>query len=83
VPTIYSWRVRSRIYRWYGRLMAIERDMRRHQTPEDRQRILGQLEHISEALRELRTPPSFGDQLYALRDHVAAVRRQVESGRAV
>jgi len=82
VPTIYSWRVRSRIYRWYGRLMAIERDIRRHHTPEDRQRILGQLQHISEALRELRTPPSFGDQLYALRDHVAAVRRQIESDRA-
>ena len=25
----------------------------------------------------LRTPPSFGDQLYVLRDHVAAVRRRV------
>lgn len=81
VPTVYSWRVRSRIYRWYGRLMAIERDMRRHHSPEDRERILGQLVHISEALRELRTPPSFGDQLYALRDHVAAVRRRIESER--
>ena len=63
--------------------MAIERDIRRHHAPEDRARILGQLEHISEALRELRTPPSFGDQLYALRDHVAAVRRQIEADRAV
>ena len=28
VPALYRWRVRSRIYRWYGALMAIEREMR-------------------------------------------------------
>ena len=27
VPALYRWRVRSRIYRWYGALMAIEREM--------------------------------------------------------
>ena len=27
-PAIYRWRIRSRIYRWYGALMAIEREMR-------------------------------------------------------
>ena len=27
VPPLYRWRVRSRIYRWYGSLMALERDM--------------------------------------------------------
>jgi hypothetical protein len=31
-PAIYRWRIRSRIYRWYGALMAIEREMRRAQT---------------------------------------------------
>jgi len=27
---------------------------------------------------ELKTPPSFADQLYVLRDHVAAVRSRLE-----
>ena len=27
VPALYRWRVRARIYRWYGALMAIEREM--------------------------------------------------------
>ena len=27
VPSLYRWRVRARIYRWYGALMALEREM--------------------------------------------------------
>jgi len=77
-PTIYRWRVRSRIYRWYGALMAIEREMRLHGTAEDRERIRGRLDEIAHSVREIRTPPSFADQLYALRDHIAAVRRRLD-----
>ena len=31
-PALYRWRVRSRIYRWYGALMAIEHDIHDQQT---------------------------------------------------
>ena len=53
--------------------------MRRHRTPADRVRIGRTLDAIAESLRDVRTPPSFGDQLYTLREHVAAVRRLLES----
>jgi len=33
-------------------------------------------------VNDLKTPPSFGDQLYVLRDHVAAVRRRLEENGA-
>ena len=36
------------------------------------------LDEISRAVTELRTPASFADQLYVLRDHVAAVRRRLD-----
>jgi hypothetical protein len=36
------------------------------------------LDAITRAVTELKTPPSFGDQLYVLRDHVAAVRRRLD-----
>ena len=77
-PAIYRWRIRSRIYRWYGALMAIEREMRGVQTPEQKERVHARLDEISRAVTELRTPPSFADQLYVLRDHVAAVRRRLD-----
>ena len=43
-PSLYRWRVRSRIYRWYGALMAIERDMLARPTPEQRQELRGRLD---------------------------------------
>jgi hypothetical protein len=81
-PAIYSWRVRSRIYRWYGALMAIEREMHLKQGTENREEIRAQLDGIARAVRELRTPLSFADQLYALRDHVAAVRLRLDNEHA-
>ena len=77
-PAIYRWRVRSRIYRWYGALMEIEREMRGQHTPEQKERVRARLDDIARAVSELRTPPSFADQLYVLRDHVAAVRRRLD-----
>jgi TRAP transporter TAXI family solute receptor len=78
-PSLYRWRVRSRIYRWYGALMAIEREMLSgERTPEARARIGKRLDEIEHAVEDLKTPLSFADQLYVLRDHVASVRRRLE-----
>ncbi len=79
VPAVYRWRVRSRIYRWYGALMAIEREMHGTRSPEERQRILGRIDEIAHAVDEIKTPLAFADQLYVLRDHVASVRRRLQS----
>jgi TRAP-type uncharacterized transport system substrate-binding protein len=79
-PALYRWRIRSRIYRWYGALMAIEREMRGTPTPEQKEKVHTRLDEIARAVNELRTPPSFADQLYVLRDHVAAVRRRLDVG---
>ncbi|HXI56263.1 MAG TPA: TAXI family TRAP transporter solute-binding subunit [Polyangia bacterium] len=78
VPSLYRWRVRSRIYRWYGALMAIERDMMLAKTADDRRAIAQRLDDIEHAVNELKTPLSFADQLYVLRDHVAMVRRRLD-----
>jgi TRAP-type uncharacterized transport system substrate-binding protein len=79
VPTIYRWRVRSRIYRWYGALMAIEREMTRARTDDERRDIARRLDDIQHAVAELKTPLSFADQLYVLRDHVAHVRGRLDA----
>ncbi len=77
-PAVYRWRVRSHIYRWYGVLMSLEQEMRGDPPPEVRARVRTRLEEITRAVSELKTPPSFGDQLYVLRGHVAAVRQRLE-----
>ena len=77
VPPLYRWRVRSRIYKWYGALMAIERDMLADPTPERKQEILKRLDDIQESVNNLRTPVAFADQLYVLRDHIGSVRNHL------
>ena len=77
VPPLYRWRVRSRIYRWYGALMALERDMLDHPTPERAQEILKRLDEIRESVTNLRTPLAFADQLYVLREHINGVRNRL------
>jgi hypothetical protein len=79
-PTVYRWRVRSRIYRWYGALMAIEREMMAKPTPELRAELMQRLDEIEGAVNEITTPLSFADQLYVLREHVALVRNRLHSG---
>lgn len=80
VPPIYRWRVRSRIYRWYGKLISIERDMITHPEPEERDRILQRLNEIENAVNNIKTPLSFADQLYVLRQHIAWVRQRLMEG---
>jgi hypothetical protein len=83
-PTLYRWRVRSRIYRWYGALMAIERDVMRSRTAAERDEMSDQihrrLDEIEDAVNTIKTPLSFADQLYVLREHVNMVRRRLEGG---
>jgi hypothetical protein len=76
-PFLYRWRMRSRIYRWYGALMAIERDMQAGVPPERREEFARRLDEIDSAVNELRTPLAFADQLYLLRGHVAMVRQRL------
>jgi TRAP-type uncharacterized transport system substrate-binding protein len=79
-PQLYRWRVRSRIYRWYGALMAIDREvMASERTPELQARIGKRLDEIEQAVNDLKTPPSFADQLYVLREHVGLVRGRLKS----
>src|SRR5258708_5248088 len=53
VPPVYRWRVRSRIYRWYRALMAIERDALANPTPEHKQELLNPLDAIPDAVNNL------------------------------
>jgi TRAP-type uncharacterized transport system substrate-binding protein len=76
-PWVYRWRVRSRIYRWYGALMEIEREMRAGASPEQREVMLGRLDEIEASVNEIKTPLAFADQLYVLRGHVAMVRQRL------
>jgi TRAP transporter TAXI family solute receptor len=71
-PRLWSWQMRRRIYRWYGELKLIEAAVRDGRG--DAAAQLRRLGEIDERLKRLRTPNSFGADLYLLRSHVQFVR---------
>jgi TRAP transporter TAXI family solute receptor len=74
VPKFYNWRVRSRIYRVYGKLIALERSMLSQPAPEEREEMLKQLDDIETEVNQMTMPLAFADQFYVLRDHIGFVR---------
>jgi hypothetical protein len=51
----------------------------RPQSTTDGAAAMKRIDEIADAVNDMRTPPSFGDQLYVLRDHIAGVRRRLEA----
>src|SRR5580698_8516148 len=74
IPALYGWRVRSRIYRYYGALIAIERSALDSSTQEERNALITELDQIEESLNTLRMPLAHADAFYVLREHVGFVR---------
>ena len=82
VPTVYSWRIRQRIYRRYGELMALERATLEVTTPEQREEMLKRVNEIEKSVITVKIPGAFADELYVLRLHIQFVRNRL-TGAAV
>jgi TRAP-type uncharacterized transport system substrate-binding protein len=78
IPSLYAWRVKSRIYRWYGALIAIERAaLDENSTDEERAASLAKLADIEGAVNRLKMPLAYADQFYVLREHIGFVRARL------
>jgi TRAP transporter TAXI family solute receptor len=77
LPKFLAWRVRSRVYRWYGELSLLEKDVhtRTGELPIDQ--WLSDIDRIEQAVEQIRTPDKFASEVYTLREHVALVRHAV------
>jgi TRAP-type uncharacterized transport system substrate-binding protein len=74
LPPLYEFRIRSRVFRWYGQLRAVEADMGTRPADE----LLHALDEIDRGAGRVSVPLSHADELYALRSHIAQVRRRIQ-----
>jgi TRAP-type uncharacterized transport system substrate-binding protein len=77
LPSLYRWRVDSRIHRRYAELMALERESLGALTPDRHTELLERLQEIERSVILRKTPGSHADQLYQLREHIAFVRNNL------
>jgi TRAP transporter TAXI family solute receptor len=76
-PAIYTWRVRSKIFRCYGELKFLENDLRQDYDPAQHATYLDRLDRIEEEANKRNIPLAFTDLLYTLREHINFVRQKL------
>ena len=77
LPRFLGWRVRSRIYRLYGELKLLEREVGARTGTVPVEQWIDRIDRIEHAAARMGTPASHASEAYTLREHVALVRRAV------
>jgi TRAP-type uncharacterized transport system substrate-binding protein len=75
LPPLVALRLRSRVFRWYANLRAIEREL--DAPAPDLTRLSAELEAIDQQTERIGLPLSFTNELYELRSHIELVRRRI------
>jgi hypothetical protein len=73
LPPLYTFRVRSRIFRWYSQL----RDIEVRSDNEDRHALMRELNDLESKAEKVTVPLSYTDELYALRSNIHLVRKKL------
>jgi len=73
-PALYTWRVRSKVFRCYGELRFLEDDIRNRFDASRLADYRQRLDAIEEEATLLPIPLGFTDLVYTLREHVNLVR---------
>jgi hypothetical protein len=75
VPPLIDLRFRSRVFRWYGHLRAVEHAL---DGPEpDLPSLRATLERIDSQTEQVKLPLSYTNELYDLRSHIQLVRKRI------
>jgi len=79
VPPLYTFRIRSRVFRWYAELRDIEQ---RHESVNNDdatlQELLDELDAMETKVEKVVMPLAFTDELYALRSNIGLVRKKLQ-----
>ena len=75
IPPLYIFRIRSRIFKWYGQLRTLESQLA--STDMSPEVILKRLNELDEKVMSLSVPLSYTDELYALRNNIGLVKLKI------
>ncbi len=75
VPPLYTFRIRSRVFRWYAELREIEH--RSAESTTANSELLEQLDAMESKVEKVVVPLSYTDELYALRNNIQLVRKKL------
>ncbi|HZL99260.1 MAG TPA: TAXI family TRAP transporter solute-binding subunit [Planctomycetota bacterium] len=69
-PPLYRWRIRSKIYRWYKQIRAIDRRLAAAPAGGDLSPLVAELAAVQREIEAVRVPPSYMGEYYTLCAHL-------------
>ncbi len=76
-PSIYRWRMRSKIYRWYSELDAVDPETHKEELADSLQEFIAKLDGVEEKVSNVTVPLAYSNRLYALRAHIQLLRNKL------
>ncbi|MGC1403047.1 MAG: TAXI family TRAP transporter solute-binding subunit [Thermodesulfobacteriota bacterium] len=77
MPWLYTWRNRSKYYRWYRALRNLEKEMTEDYRQEDTQNYLDRLGELETAVDRIKVSVPFYDEVFILKEHIQMVRKKL------
>jgi TRAP transporter TAXI family solute receptor len=78
LPWLYTWRNRSKYYRWYRELRELEEKLKEHQRPERVEDYHTRLDRIEEGVSRIHVSVAFYDEVFILKEHIEMVRQKLK-----
>jgi len=77
LPGLFQWRVKSRVFRWYGEIKFLEAELMRNPDAARAPAMLQRLEAIERGVDSTPVPMAYADYAYNLRTHLDVVRNRI------
>jgi uncharacterized protein len=77
-PPLYTWRIRSKIYRWYAAVREVESSIREDKVPEDTALLINRLNEVDRQVASVSVPLSYAAELYHLRLHIRFLQEKLQ-----
>ncbi len=80
LPPLITLRLRSRVYRWYAHLRALEAEL--ETDPVDFTDLATRLDRLDQQTEKIGVPLAYAHELYDLRQHIHGVRKRLQQRQA-
>ena len=78
-PPLYTWRIRSKIYRWYAAVREVESSIREDNVAGDAALLINRLSELDRQVASVSVPLSYAAELYHLRLHIRFLQEKLQA----
>jgi uncharacterized protein len=78
-PPLYTWRIRSKIYKWYAAVREVESSIQEDKVSGDSASLINRLSELDRQVASVSVPLSYAAELYHLRLHIRFLQEKLQN----